>query len=99
MKYLYMKTTHFLQGYCNISSISLLFSIHFSGSNDYVNNYLQPFLADGQQYTYDEFVELLITTLEGQLMVSLISRLLPEFLVYVYNIPHFGEPENFCLLS
>ncbi|CAL9009382.1 unnamed protein product [Prunus brigantina] len=38
------------------------------GSNDYVNNYLQPFLADGQQYTYDEFVELLITTLEGQLM-------------------------------
>ncbi|XP_021833607.1 GDSL esterase/lipase At5g37690-like [Prunus avium] len=36
------------------------------GSNDYVNNYLQPFLADGQQYTYDEFVELLITTLEGQ---------------------------------
>ncbi|KAB2612311.1 GDSL esterase/lipase [Pyrus ussuriensis x Pyrus communis] len=37
------------------------------GSNDYVNNYLQPFLADSQQYTYDEFVELLIGTLEGQL--------------------------------
>ncbi|CAM8916884.1 unnamed protein product [Rhodiola kirilowii] len=38
------------------------------GSNDYVNNFLQPFLADGQQYTHDEFVELLITTLEQQLV-------------------------------
>ncbi|XP_011001569.1 PREDICTED: GDSL esterase/lipase At5g37690 [Populus euphratica] len=37
------------------------------GSNDYVNNYLQPFLADGQQYTPDEFVELLISTLDKQL--------------------------------
>ncbi|KAI9100238.1 hypothetical protein K1719_024456 [Acacia pycnantha] len=37
------------------------------GSNDYVNNYLQPFLADGQQYTHDEFVELLISTLDPQL--------------------------------
>ncbi|KAJ6370875.1 hypothetical protein OIU77_001396 [Salix suchowensis] len=37
------------------------------GSNDYVNNYLQPFLADGQQYTSDEFVELLISTLQKQL--------------------------------
>ncbi|EEF30465.1 GDSL esterase/lipase At5g37690 [Ricinus communis] len=37
------------------------------GSNDYVNNYLQPFLADGQQYTHDEFVELLISTLKQQL--------------------------------
>ncbi|KAE8660749.1 GDSL esterase/lipase [Hibiscus syriacus] len=36
------------------------------GSNDYVNNFLQPFLADGQQYTHDEFVELLISTLEQQ---------------------------------
>ncbi|KAJ6867427.1 GDSL esterase/lipase [Populus alba x Populus x berolinensis] len=37
------------------------------GSNDYVNNYLQPFLADGQQYASDEFVELLISTLDKQL--------------------------------
>ncbi|KAF8389969.1 hypothetical protein HHK36_024489 [Tetracentron sinense] len=37
------------------------------GSNDYVNNYLQPFLPDGQQYTHDEFLELLISTLEQQL--------------------------------
>ncbi|XP_058187143.1 GDSL esterase/lipase At5g37690-like [Rhododendron vialii] len=38
------------------------------GSNDYVNNYLQPFLADAQQYTHDEFVGLLISTLEQQLV-------------------------------
>ncbi|XP_028800514.1 GDSL esterase/lipase At5g37690 [Neltuma alba] len=37
------------------------------GSNDYVNNFLQPFLPDGQQYTHDEFVELLISTLDKQL--------------------------------
>ncbi|KAJ0043318.1 hypothetical protein Pint_18566 [Pistacia integerrima] len=37
------------------------------GSNDYVNNYLQPFLPDGQQYTHDEFVELLASTLDRQL--------------------------------
>ncbi|KAL1825046.1 hypothetical protein ACET3Z_011824 [Daucus carota] len=37
------------------------------GSNDYVNNYLQPFLADGQQYTHDEFIGLLISTLGEQL--------------------------------
>ncbi|KAL5811813.1 hypothetical protein ACOSQ3_026763 [Xanthoceras sorbifolium] len=37
------------------------------GSNDYVNNYLQPFLADGQQYTHDEFMELMISTLDQQL--------------------------------
>ncbi|KAL9427806.1 hypothetical protein AB3S75_029901 [Citrus x aurantiifolia] len=36
------------------------------GSNDYVNNFLQPFLADGLQYTHDEFVELLISTLNQQ---------------------------------
>jgi hypothetical protein len=42
----------------------------FAGSNDYVNNYLQPFLADGQQYTPDEFVELLISTLDKQLSVK-----------------------------
>uniref|UniRef100_A0A803Q6A4 GDSL esterase/lipase n=1 Tax=Cannabis sativa TaxID=3483 RepID=A0A803Q6A4_CANSA len=38
-----------------------------TGSNDYVNNYLQPFLADGQQYTHDEFVQLLTSTLDKQL--------------------------------
>ncbi|TXG69915.1 hypothetical protein EZV62_004850 [Acer yangbiense] len=38
------------------------------GSNDYVNNYLQPFLSDGQQYTHDEFVELMISTLDQQLL-------------------------------
>ncbi|PIN09776.1 Triacylglycerol lipase [Handroanthus impetiginosus] len=38
------------------------------GSNDYVNNFLQPFLAAGQQYTHDEFVELLISTLSEQLL-------------------------------
>lgn len=37
------------------------------GSNDYVNNFLQPFLADGQQYTHDEFVDLLTSTLSKQL--------------------------------
>ncbi|XP_059643712.1 GDSL esterase/lipase At5g37690 [Cornus florida] len=37
------------------------------GSNDYVNNFLQPFLADGQQYTHDEFIELLMSTLDQQL--------------------------------
>ncbi|KAK7276234.1 hypothetical protein RIF29_17371 [Crotalaria pallida] len=37
------------------------------GSNDYVNNFLQPFLADGQQYTPEEFVDLLISTLDQQL--------------------------------
>ncbi|KAJ6861466.1 hypothetical protein NC651_037525 [Populus alba x Populus x berolinensis] len=40
------------------------------GSNDYVNNFLQPFLADGQQYASDEFVELLISTLDKQLSVK-----------------------------
>lgn len=45
----------------------------FSGSNDYVNNYLQPFLADGQQYTHDEFIGLLISTLGEQFMVKLQS--------------------------
>ncbi|KAE9606104.1 putative triacylglycerol lipase [Lupinus albus] len=39
------------------------------GSNDYINNFLQPFLADGQQYTPDEFRELLISTLDEQLTI------------------------------
>lgn len=43
--------------------------IELSGSNDYVNNFVQPFLADGQQYTHDEFVGLLISTLGEQLTV------------------------------
>ncbi|KAJ6738535.1 hypothetical protein OIU74_003484 [Salix koriyanagi] len=42
----------------------------FAGSNDYVNNYLQPFLADGQEYTPEEFVKLVITTLDNQLTVK-----------------------------
>ncbi|KAK9115159.1 hypothetical protein Syun_021956 [Stephania yunnanensis] len=37
------------------------------GSNDYVNNYLQPFMADGQQYTHEAFVVLLISTLDKQI--------------------------------
>ncbi|XP_008809415.2 GDSL esterase/lipase At5g37690 [Phoenix dactylifera] len=37
------------------------------GSNDYLNNFLQPFLADGQLYTDNEFLELLILTINGQL--------------------------------
>lgn len=37
------------------------------GSNDYVNNFLQPFMVAGQQYSHDEFVDLLITTLGQQL--------------------------------
>lgn len=45
------------------------FLSQFPGSNDYVNNFLQPFLADSQQYTHDEFVELLISTLDQQLSV------------------------------
>ncbi|XP_065861336.1 GDSL esterase/lipase At5g37690 [Euphorbia lathyris] len=36
------------------------------GSNDYVNNFLQPFLADAQQYTHDEFVQLLVSNLDQQ---------------------------------
>ncbi|KAH7655957.1 GDSL lipase/esterase protein [Dioscorea alata] len=35
------------------------------GSNDYVNNYLQPFLADSQ-LTHDEYLDLLVSTLDGQ---------------------------------
>ncbi|XWS75591.1 hypothetical protein CRYUN_Cryun01aG0103800 [Craigia yunnanensis] len=40
------------------------------GGNDYVNNFLQPFLADGQQYAHDEFVELLTSTLEQQFLLG-----------------------------
>ena len=48
-----------------------LFIYLFSGSNDYVNNFLQPFLADAQQYTPEEFVELLVSTLDHQLSVNI----------------------------
>ncbi|XP_068661206.1 GDSL esterase/lipase At5g37690 [Aristolochia californica] len=37
------------------------------GANDYVNNFLQPFLADGQEYTHEEFLDLMTSTLEKQL--------------------------------
>lgn len=43
--------------------------IYFTGSNDYINNFLQPFLADGHIYTLQEFEDLLINTLERQLTV------------------------------
>ncbi|KAF7080242.1 hypothetical protein CFC21_084347 [Triticum aestivum] len=29
------------------------------GSNDYINNFLQPFMADGTTYTHDQFIRLL----------------------------------------
>ncbi|XP_057521582.1 GDSL esterase/lipase At5g37690 [Amaranthus tricolor] len=38
------------------------------GSNDYVNNYLQPFMVAGQEYSHDEFVDVLTVTLEQQLV-------------------------------
>ncbi|KAL6633595.1 hypothetical protein ACP70R_026266 [Stipagrostis hirtigluma subsp. patula] len=37
------------------------------GSNDYINNFLQPFMADGTTYTHDQFIRLLISTLDRQL--------------------------------
>ncbi|KAL8150738.1 hypothetical protein V2J09_020546 [Rumex salicifolius] len=37
------------------------------GSNDYVNNYLQPFMTDSQKYTPEQFLGLLMYTLENQL--------------------------------
>ncbi|KAK7321494.1 hypothetical protein VNO77_32202 [Canavalia gladiata] len=41
-----------------------------AGCNDHVNNFLQPFLADGQRYTHGEFIELLISTLDQQLQTQ-----------------------------
>jgi len=38
-----------------------------AGSNDYINNFLQPFMADGTTYRHDQFIRLLITTLDRQL--------------------------------
>lgn len=37
------------------------------GSNDYVNNFLRPFMADGIVYTHDEFVAYLMDTIAQQL--------------------------------
>uniref|UniRef100_A0ACD5V9U5 Uncharacterized protein n=1 Tax=Avena sativa TaxID=4498 RepID=A0ACD5V9U5_AVESA len=37
------------------------------GSNDYVNNFLRPFMADGIVYTHDEFVGYLMDTITQQL--------------------------------
>lgn len=37
------------------------------GSNDYINNFLQPFMADGTTYTHDQFIRLLVTALDRQL--------------------------------
>jgi phospholipase/lecithinase/hemolysin len=37
------------------------------GSNDYVNNFLRPFMADGIVYTHDEFIGLLMETMDRQL--------------------------------
>lgn len=59
----------------NHASMNTNFSL--SGSNDYVNNFLQPFLADGQQFTHDEFLEFLISTLGEQFMV-IHTRLVPN---------------------
>lgn len=50
-----------------------------------MNNFLQPFLADGQQYTHDEFIELLISTLDQQLMVSKSFKLDKNLCVQVGN--------------
>lgn len=43
--------------------------VNVAGSNDYVNNYLQPFMVAGQEYSHDEFVDVLTVTLEQQLVV------------------------------
>ncbi|XBH98950.1 hypothetical protein VPH35_128390 [Triticum aestivum] len=37
------------------------------GSNDYVNNFLRPFMADGFVYTHDQFIGLLMETISQQL--------------------------------
>ncbi|KAL6839615.1 hypothetical protein ACP4OV_030554 [Aristida adscensionis] len=37
------------------------------GSNDYINNFLRPFMADGIVYTHDEFIALLMETMTRQL--------------------------------
>ncbi|BAF19235.1 GDSL esterase/lipase At5g37690 [Oryza sativa Japonica Group] len=37
------------------------------GSNDYINNFLRPFMADGIVYTHEEFIGLLMDTMDRQL--------------------------------
>lgn len=49
-----------------------------------MNNFLQPFLADGQQYTHDEFLALLLSTLDQQLTVSWIG---------LTSFPRLGKKE------
>lgn len=63
---MYILFVHFVVAFEVIISAFHYLSL---GSNDYVNNFLQPFLADGEQYTHDDFVELLISTLGEQLTV------------------------------
>lgn len=45
------------------------------GSNDFINNYLLPVYADSWNYNGDTFITYLITTLEGQLRVSINSNI------------------------
>ncbi|KAE8696903.1 hypothetical protein F3Y22_tig00110637pilonHSYRG00193 [Hibiscus syriacus] len=59
------------------------------GSNDYVNNFLQPFLADGQQYTHDEFVELLTSTLDQQFSMTFADTY-PAVLDLISNPKAYG---------
>ena len=44
------------------------------GSNDYINNFLQPFMADGTTYTHDQFIRLLVATLDRQLKARTNTR-------------------------
>ncbi|XP_068303668.1 GDSL esterase/lipase At5g37690-like [Pyrus communis] len=67
----FKKTTEVIKAKIGAQAAAKLFkeAIFFLGlgSNDYINNYLQPFLPTGRQYTPEQFVELLMRTLEGQL--------------------------------
>lgn len=64
--YIITSMSYILKHKCNVF---FKFSSPFAGSNDYVNNFMQPFLVDAQLYTNHEFLELLILTLNGQLRV------------------------------
>ncbi|KAI5648079.1 hypothetical protein M9H77_34084 [Catharanthus roseus] len=66
------------------------------GSNDYVNNFLQPFLSDGQQYTHDEFVGLLISTLGEQMTVRNFTN--PVYLNHSLHISN-NQSVNLILLA
>ena len=54
----------------SISLTDTMRALCFAGSNDYVNNFLRPFMADGIVYTHDEFIGLLMDTIDRQLTVS-----------------------------